>query len=98
MVIWTEHAKSQLRHIHDYIAQDSAHYSKRVIEALINKTLSLEELPYQSKIVAELNNDAVREISLYSYRILYEINTTQVNVLAVVHKRRDMQPEEIGRE
>lgn len=98
MVIWTEHAKSQLRHIHDYIAQDSAHYAKRVIEALINKTLSLEELPYQGKIVAELNDDAVREVSLYSYRILYEINTTQVNVLAVVHKRRDLQPEEIGRE
>jgi toxin ParE1/3/4 len=98
MVIWTEHAKSQLRHIHDYIAQDSARYAKRVTEALINKSLSLAELPHHGKKVAELNDEAVREISLYSYRILYEINTTQVNVLAVVHKRRDMHPEEIGRE
>lgn len=49
-------------------------------------------------MVAELNDEAVRETSLYSYRILYEIKTTQINVLAVIHKRRDLQPEEIPRE
>jgi toxin ParE1/3/4 len=73
MVKWTDHAKAQPRHIHDYIAQDSARYAKRVTEA-------------------------VRETSLYSYRILYEVKTTHIDVLAVIHKRRDLQPEEISRE
>jgi toxin ParE1/3/4 len=95
MVKWTDHAKAQLRHIHDYIAQDSAYYAKRVTQELINKSLTLNGFPRTGKIVAELNNDAVREVSLYSYRILYEIKPDHIEVLAVIHKRRDLQPEEI---
>jgi toxin ParE1/3/4 len=34
---------------------------------------------------------------LYSYRILYEIKPTHIDVLAVIHKRRDLQPDEIPR-
>ena len=98
MVRWTDHAKAQLRHIHDYIAQDSARYAKRVAEALVSKSLTLDELPHKGKMVAELNDEVVRETSLYSYRILYEIKATQIDVLAVIHKRRDLQPEEIPRE
>ena len=45
MVKWTDHALTQLRHIHAYIAQDSAFYAKRVSEALVHKTLGLDELP-----------------------------------------------------
>ena len=45
MVKWTDHAKAQLRHIHDYIAQDSAYYAKRVVAELVNKTIGLDELP-----------------------------------------------------
>ena len=97
MVKWTDHAETQLRHIHDYIAQDSAHYAKRVTAALVSKTIGLDELPRIGKIVAELNEETVREISLYSYRILYEINLTQIDILAVIHKRRDLKPDEIPR-
>jgi plasmid stabilization system protein ParE len=40
----------------------------------------------------------VRELSLYSYRILYEIKSAGIEVLAVIHKRRDLHPEEIPRD
>lgn len=98
MVKWTDHAKAQLRHIHDYIAQDSPLYAKRVSEALVSKTIGLDELPRIGRIVPELNEEAVRELSLYSYRILYEIKPTHIAVLAVIHKRRDLQPDDIPRE
>jgi len=88
MVKWSAHALSQLRHIHDYIAQDSPFYAKRVAEALVAKTLSLDELPRTGHIVPELDDDSVREVSLYSYRILYEIRPSHIDVLAVIHKRR----------
>ena len=32
MVIWTEPAKADLRSIHDFIAHDSKHYAKKVIQ------------------------------------------------------------------
>jgi toxin ParE1/3/4 len=95
MVKWTDHALTQLRHIHAYIAQDSAFYAKRVSQALVHKTLGLNELPRRGRIVPELNDENVRELSLYSYRILYEIKTSGIEVLAVIHKRRDLQQKEI---
>ncbi|WGS85677.1 type II toxin-antitoxin system RelE/ParE family toxin [Methylomonas sp. UP202] len=98
MVKWTDHALGQLRHIHDYIAQDSPIYAKRVAEALVAKTLDLDQLPRIGRMVPELSDEAVRELSLYSYRILYEIKPSHIEVLAVVHKRRDLRPDEILRE
>lgn len=59
------------------------------------KTDGLDELPRMGKMVPELGNEAIRELSLYSYRILYEIKAPDVIVLAVIHKRRDFQPEMI---
>jgi len=98
MVKWTRHAKRQLRHIHDYIAHDSPMYAKRVSEELVKITIGLDELPRRGRMVQELNEDTVRELGLYSYRILYEINPdNQVNVLAVIHKRQHVEPEQIPR-
>jgi plasmid stabilization system protein ParE len=98
MVKWTDHAKAQLRDIHAYIGRDSALYAKRVAEALVNKTIILNGLPRTGRIVPELNEETVRELSLYSYRILYEIKPTHIEVLAVIHKRRDLRSEDIPRE
>ena len=99
MVKWTRHAKRQLRHIHDYIAQDSSLYARRVSEALVTKTIGLDELPRKGHKVPELNEDAVRELGLYSYRILYEIKSDDlIEVLAVIHKRQHVEPDEIPRD
>ena len=98
MVKWTAHALAQLRHIHNYIAQDSPFYAKRVSDALVRKTFLLDELPYIGRVVPELNEENVREVSLYSYRILYDIQTNRIEILAVIHKRRDLQAGEIPRE
>ena len=98
MVKWTAHAKSQVRHIHDYIAQDSPLYARRVSEELVKKTNGLDELPHKGRKVPELNEDAVRELGLYSYRILYEIKSDDlIEVLAVIHKRQHLEAEEIPR-
>ncbi|MCP5197952.1 MAG: type II toxin-antitoxin system RelE/ParE family toxin [Gammaproteobacteria bacterium] len=97
MVKWTRHAHTQLRDIHDYIAKDSPLYAKRVSEELVQKSLTLDQWPRKGRKVPELNDEAVREIPLYSYRLLYEIKASHIEVLAVIHKRRDLQPEEIPR-
>ena len=98
MVKWTAHAKSQLRHIHDYIAHDSPLYAKTVSEALVRRTLELDKLPRKGKIVSELNEDAVRELPHYSYRILYEISSENlVTVLAIIHKRQHLEGDDIPR-
>jgi plasmid stabilization system protein ParE len=98
MVKWTAHAKAQLRHIHDYIAQDSPFYARRVSEELVQKTIGLDKLPRKGHKVPELNDDAVRELGLYSYRILYEIKSDNlIEILAVIHKRQHVELDDIPR-
>lgn len=89
MVKWTGHALAQPRHIHDSLVQDSPRHAKRVTDALVRKALLLDELPRMGRKVAELDEESVRELLLYSYRILYEIK--------VSHKRQELQPEMIER-
>jgi len=57
----------------------------------------LEQLPRAGKKVPELNEDHVRELPLYSYRIIYEIREQGIFVLAVAHKRRDLKADDIER-
>jgi len=98
MVRWTAHAKAQLRHIHNYIAEDSPLYAKRVSEALVQRTIDLDQLPRKGKVVSELNEEAIRERSLYSYRILYEIKSEDlIVVLAVIHNRQHLKVEDVPR-
>lgn len=101
MVKWTNHAKAQLRQIHDYIAQDSLFYAKHVADTLAEKTSGLDNHPRIGRIVPELNIETVRELLPYSYRIIYEIRSddrpVHIEVLAVIHKRRDMKAKDIPR-
>ncbi len=93
MVIWSDPAKADLRSIHDFIAHDSRHYAKKVTQDIAAKTDILNKLPRMGRVVPELGNENIRELSLYSYRIIYEIKSQSTSVLAVIHKRRDLQPE-----
>lgn len=98
MVIWSRPARADLRSIHDFIAHDSPYYAKKVVQDIRAKTDILEQLPKAGKKVPELDEDRIRELSLYSYRIVYEIKELGVFVLAVVHKRRQMEPEGVSGE
>lgn len=95
MVTWSDHAKSDLRHIHGFIATDSKHYAKKVTQDIVDKTLLLLELPRIGNVVPEINDENIRELHLYSYRIFYEVKADHIYVLAVVHKRQNFQPEQL---
>lgn len=64
---------------------------------LVNKSPGPDELPRRGRIVSELNDKTVCELSLYSYRTLYEIKASHIEILAVIHKRRNMQAKGIRR-
>ena len=97
MVIWSAPAKADLRSIHEFIATDSRHYAKKVVQDLVDKTDILDRLPRIGQVVPELGDDNIRQLQLYSYRVIYEIKGEDVVVLAVIHKRRELQPEMVDR-
>ncbi|BAO43744.1 type II toxin-antitoxin system RelE/ParE family toxin [Thiolapillus brandeum] len=97
MVIWSEPAKADLRSIHDFIAHDSRYYAKKVTQDIREKTDVLDGLPKVGKKVPELNDENIRELSLYSYRIIYEIKNQDIFVLTLVHKRQNLKAGDIGK-
>jgi toxin ParE1/3/4 len=98
VVIWSQQAVADLRSIHDFIARDSRYYAKKVVHDIRELVDELNELPKMGRMVPELNEEAVRELLLYSYRIIYETKDEEIFVLAVVHQRRNLKDDNIQRE
>ena len=96
MVIWAQQAVVDLRSIHDFIARDSRYYAKKVVHDIREMVDELNRLPKMGRIVPELNEEDVRELFLYSYRIIYEIKDEVIFVLA--NQRRNLKDENIPRE
>lgn len=91
MVRWTLPAKEDLKTVHDYIAKDSKFYAERVVEYAIELAEGLKDFPRSGRVVPEISNDNVREIFVYSYRLIYEIQKEGIFVLAFIHGARDME-------
>ena len=96
MVIWSRPAKSDLKQIHDFIAGSSRHYAKKVVHEIREKPEFLNELPAAGRMVPEIGSTDIRELHIYSYRIMYEVIAGDIHVLAVVHKRRDFKPDDLS--
>ena len=97
MVIWSAPAVADLHSIHDHIALDSRVYAVKVVEGIREKAEILDEFPAIGRVVPEIRDDNVRELSLYSYRIVYEIRDGNIFVLAVVHKRMNLAMADVKR-
>ena len=72
MVIWSEPAKDDLKQIHEFIARESVYYAEKVISTLITKSEPLNEFPGMGRVVPELMDKSIRELLVYSYRLIYE--------------------------
>lgn len=89
MVIWTNPAKDALKQIHDFIAQDSDFYAKKVIDDIIAGSIQIETFPKSGRVVPEKMDNNIREIFSYSYRIIYEIKDTGIYILNIIHGSRN---------
>lgn len=95
MVIWTKPARTDLKHIHDFIAKGSKHYAQKVAQEIREKTNILNRLPHIGKMVPEVNKPEIQELHIYSYRIMYELKSDHFYVLTVIHKRQDFSAEDL---
>ena len=89
MVKWSVPARNDFKQIHDYIAKDSKYYARKVIQEIVAKTEALTELPEIGRTVPEIRDQNIRELIVYSYRLIYEISEFGVEILAIIHGRRD---------
>jgi plasmid stabilization system protein ParE len=87
-LIWSQEALDDIDSIAEYISRDSLYHAQQVVERIVNLGESLPTHPKLGRVVPELNDAAVRERFVYSYRLIYEIKDTAIHILAVIHGKR----------
>ncbi len=97
VIVWSKPARKDLALIYQYIANDSKRYAKRVVQDITDKVEVLLITPRLGRMVAEIGEENVREIAMYSYRIMYELMQDTIYIHGVFHKRRHFKPEDLQR-
>jgi plasmid stabilization system protein ParE len=87
---WSEPAVADLESIRNYIARDSEHYAVDFTTRIINAVEKLSILPSIGRKVPEVDDDNIREIIFYNYRIVYRKESdNELLILGIIHAARD---------
>ena len=88
-VIWADGAVADLDAAADYISKDSPAYAASFVLQSLKAARSLGDLPERGRVVPEFKREDIRDIFVFSYRLIYRIDELRVSVLAFIHGRRD---------
>ncbi len=69
-VLWTNSAVAQLEAIHDYIAQTSPEYARRIVDNLTRRSIQIGAFPFSGRMVSEYQINEVRELIEGPYRVM----------------------------
>lgn len=88
---WAESARSNLRQLREYIAEDSPENADRFIAKIIASVEALTDQPNMGREVPEADNrEDVRELIFQNYRIIYLVKSERIYIVSVVHGSRDI--------
>jgi toxin ParE1/3/4 len=90
-VVWSRRALHDIEAIAEYIAADSPAYASIVVKKIVNHTRSLAQFPNSGRKVPEFDVENIRELIVYSYRIIYQVEGGEVLIAAVIHGKRLIQ-------
>ncbi|MDD4884071.1 type II toxin-antitoxin system RelE/ParE family toxin [Sulfuricurvum sp.] len=85
---WSNEALEDIESIATYIEKDSPVYAKSVVFKIFEKAEIIRDFTELGRIVPELNDSTIREIFVYSYRLIYKIDSNRVLFVAVIHGKR----------
>lgn len=89
---WSPEAIEDIEAIASYIERDSPWYAQIVVSRIVAAAESVIEFPEAGRKVPEIGREDIRERFVYSYRLIYRIDSGQVLVAAVIHGSRLLQP------
>ena len=93
-VYWTKSARQDLREIIDYISKDSKKNALNILNRITLKASELKKMPFRCRILLELqelNIETYRELIITPWRIIFRIINNEVNVIAVLDGRRNIE-------
>ena len=90
-IVWSRRAVQDLDSLTTYIAADSPAYAGVVLKNIVNQTRILARFPRAGRKVPEFDDENVRELVVYSYRIIYRLQDDEALIVAVIHGKRILQ-------
>jgi toxin ParE1/3/4 len=94
-VVWSEHALRDIDAIAEYIARDSEAYAQSIVQKLLASGRALQQFPFSGRVVPEASDTTIREVFVFSFRVIYRVRADAVTVIAVIHGRRLLSPAEL---
>ena len=89
-IIWTSSALNDLKEIAHYILKDSVNYAAAFVREIKKAARSLSTLSERGPVVPETEDPNVRELFVRSYRLIYQVTPSEVQILGVIHGARNL--------
>lgn len=87
-IIWSPAALEDVESLAEYLARDSEFYARSVVNKVLHTARRLREFPASGRIVPELEDANIRERFVYSYRLIYRVESNKITIVAIVHGKR----------
>ena len=87
-ILWSQEAIEDMESIASYIEKDSPTYAKAVVKTFFSKVEILIDFPLLGRVVPEYQNENIRELFIYSYRLIYNVEHNAINIVAIIHGKR----------
>ena len=80
-----------IEEIIEFISIDSVRYVERTADKIYERPKILKDYPLSGRMVPELMDEKIRELTEGSYRIIYEIiSETEITILTVHHSSKQL--------
>ncbi|KGP76756.1 plasmid stabilization protein [Desulfosporosinus sp. Tol-M] len=87
---WSESAVLDLEGIKEFIERDSEYYAIEFTGRIIEMVEKLSNFSNLGRKVPEVEDEKIREIVFYNYRLIYKLSDESILVLAIIHAARDL--------
>jgi plasmid stabilization system protein ParE len=84
-LVWTDSAWQEVECAASFISRDSPRYAAALADEARSAARTLRTSPARGRMLPELNDDSVRELFVKKYRLIYELRSDRVVILAFIH-------------
>jgi toxin ParE1/3/4 len=85
---WSPRALEDLVAIGEYISVDSKAYAATVVKKIAAVTRQISQFPKAGRIVPEFDDEGIMEQFVYSYRVIYRIQSGSILAVTLIHGDR----------
>ena len=92
---WSPLAVERVSEIAEYIAQDNPIAAENWVNNIFEKVGKLKAFPESGRVVPEINDKTIRELTYGDYRIIYRLEKERISILTVRHGKQMLSVDDI---